>query len=208
MLLIYPARRRDPRRHRCVAARSPRSDQGARQIAFNPLERYRETPSWSCRREHTKALGYVRPSLPAPATTLQPRQCDRRRVFALQGRRQPGERGRHRADCTASANAHAPCWRSWRLPDIRRVQCVFVGTIDRCGIFEQLTKPDDLRSASIAIPTSPPEQYPDVLDSAAIAIVDHRTVDRAQQRLALVFLGTGAAATWIGRARGTRHHGA
>ena len=64
-------------------------------------------------------------------------------------------------------------------------------------IFERLKNPAIPRSRSIAIPTSRSEQYPEVLDGAEIAIVDHTALptEIAKKCTGLkhvVFLGTGA----------------
>jgi D-3-phosphoglycerate dehydrogenase / 2-oxoglutarate reductase len=78
------------------------------------------------------------------------------------------------------------------------VRGVFVDANESLAvIFERLTKPDDPEVRIHRDPDITPEQYPDVLDSAAIAIVDHTALPTAIAKKCnglkhVVFLGTGA----------------
>jgi D-3-phosphoglycerate dehydrogenase / 2-oxoglutarate reductase len=78
------------------------------------------------------------------------------------------------------------------------VRGVFVDANESLAvIFERLTKPDDPDVRIHRDPDITPEQYPDVLDGAAIAIVDHTALPTAIAKKCnglkhVVFLGTGA----------------
>jgi D-3-phosphoglycerate dehydrogenase len=78
------------------------------------------------------------------------------------------------------------------------VRGVFVDANESLAvIFERLTKPDDPEVRIHRDPDITPEQYPEVLDGAAIAIVDHTALPTAIAKKCkglkhVVFLGTGA----------------
>jgi D-3-phosphoglycerate dehydrogenase len=78
------------------------------------------------------------------------------------------------------------------------VRGVFVDANESLAvIFERLTKPDDPDVRIHRDPDITPEQYPDVLDGATIAIVDHTALPTAIAKKCnglkhVVFLGTGA----------------
>jgi D-3-phosphoglycerate dehydrogenase len=78
------------------------------------------------------------------------------------------------------------------------VRGVFVDANESLAvIFERLTKPDDPEVRIHRDPDITPEQFPDVLDGAAIAIVDHTALPTAIAKKCsglkhVVFLGTGA----------------
>jgi D-3-phosphoglycerate dehydrogenase / 2-oxoglutarate reductase len=78
------------------------------------------------------------------------------------------------------------------------VRGVFVDANESLAvIFERLTKPDDPDVRIHRDPDITPEQYPDLLDGAAIAIVDHTALPTAIAKKCnglkhVVFLGTGA----------------
>ena len=78
-------------------------------------------------------------------------------------------------------------------------------------IFERLAKPGDPKVRIHRDPDITPEQYPEILDDAEIAIVDHTALptEIAKKCAALkhvVFLGTGARSYMNpGRTRRTRH---
>ena len=127
-------------------------------------------------------------------------------VRALQGRHQPQRTGRRHAGRLRGGRQRADAYRAGarrrRILIIenegKAMRGVFVDANESLAvIFERLEKPGDPKVRIHRDPDISPEQYPEILDGAEIAIVDHTALptDIAKKCAGLkhvVFLGTGA----------------